>query len=244
MTAVWTQTEGGFFHGALLPCVARAAGNIIALLHQSCIIVLQTCHISRVVHHIMKAHPSTPSPCCLCSSLQAVLWGWAELGRLCHHRAAGTAASLWPLRLLLPPAQSPKAGWQGRDHQKCGGYTLSAAYPQFCLVAEDLQFQKIHPFFSSVATEEDGRSHQEVPDPQQWDICYPEQVHEGSGDGQFHCGACSLFPASYTPIPGYHLLKRPLKIVHTHTHKWRHIPLSCDANFCLLLLFVRCKVPQ
>lgn len=30
----------------------------------------------------------------------------------------------------------------------------------------------------------------------------------------------------------------------THTHKWRHIPLSCDANFCLLLLFVRCKVPQ
>lgn len=55
-------------------------------------------------------------------AFQAVLWGRAELGWLCHHRAAGTAASLRPLWLLLPPAQGPEAGRQGRDHQKRGGY--------------------------------------------------------------------------------------------------------------------------
>jgi len=58
------------------------------------------------------------------------------------------------------------------------------------------------------AIEEDGRPHQKVSDSQQRDLCHPQQVHEGCGDRQFYCGACSLFPASYTSVSGHHMLNK------------------------------------
>lgn len=56
------------------------------------------------------------------STSQTVFRRRAELGRLRHHRAAGAAAPLRPLWLLLPPPQSAETGWQRRDHQERGGY--------------------------------------------------------------------------------------------------------------------------
>lgn len=63
---------------------------------------------------VISPHPSS------CSSLQAVLWRWSELGRVLYHCSPWTATALWPLWLLLPPAEGAEAGWEGWNHKKRG----------------------------------------------------------------------------------------------------------------------------
>lgn len=59
-------------------------------------------------------------PNSILSSLQAVLWRWSELGRLLDHCSPWTTTALWPLWLLLPPAEGAEAGWEGWNHKKRG----------------------------------------------------------------------------------------------------------------------------
>lgn len=41
-----------------------------------------------------------------------------------------------------------------------------------------------------------------------------------------------------------HRHAHPHTHTHTHTPRHTHIPLSCDANFCLLLVYERYRLPQ
>lgn len=73
--------------------------------------------------------------------------------------------------------------------------------------SDDIEFSSL--IFSLTippALEKDGRQDQEVSDPEQRDFCHPEQVHEVSGDRQFHGGARALLPAPHPPVTGHHLL--------------------------------------